>query len=405
MTSLVHIGDFHAAPGPRRDDQYRALDQIISEGLALPALGAWLWPGDLFDALSTTEDRNALDARLQRMADAAPVILCYGNHDKPGDLDGFARLHTTNGIYVIDAPHTLRLRLPTRDWLSVFVLPYPSKAGLVGAGVAPGAVVETAGDLLEPIFMQAAAELERARDAGDLTLMIGHVNVAGSIVSSGQPNIGREIELNPRHLERLGPIYKGLNHIHKPQIIAGAYYAGSVCRLDYGETEEKFWLEIVVDDNRAYDVRPHQIAIAPMFRIEGRLTADAFTWELPAGQDVPHSGAAIDWTGCDVRVRYTYKASERAVLKPERIHAEFAGALRLKVEGIAEPDRELRAPEVAAAKTLPAKLAAYRHEATLAPSLANKLEALEQVDVVALLSVVAQAVKDVEQGERATVAA
>jgi hypothetical protein len=59
-------------------------------------------------------------------------------------------------------------------------------------------VVETAADVLEPIFITAAAELQAAHEAGDLTLMIGHVNVAGAITSTGQPNIGREIELNPR---------------------------------------------------------------------------------------------------------------------------------------------------------------------------------------------------------------
>jgi hypothetical protein len=57
--------------------------------------------------------------------------------------------------------------------------------------------------------------------------MIGHVNVGGAITSSGQPNIGREIEISARHLDQLGNIYKGLNHIHKAQEIAGAWYAGS----------------------------------------------------------------------------------------------------------------------------------------------------------------------------------
>ena len=44
-TSFVHIGDFHAAPGPRNADRYRALVQILKAGFALPDLGAWLWPG------------------------------------------------------------------------------------------------------------------------------------------------------------------------------------------------------------------------------------------------------------------------------------------------------------------------------------------------------------------------
>jgi len=403
VTSLVHIGDFHAAPGARREDQYRALDQIITEGLALPHLGAWLWPGDLFDALSTTEDRNALDARLQRMAALAPVLLCYGNHDKPGDLDGFARLETEYPILVIDRPQCVRVFLATNQHATIFVLPYPSKAGLVGAGVAPGDVVGTAGDLLEPIFMQAAGELEAARAHGDLTLMIGHVNVAGSIVSSGQPNIGREIELNPRHLERLGDIYKGLNHIHKPQEIAGAHYAGSVCRLDYGETEEKRYLVVhYTDEDTTVESRP--IGIAPMFRLDGRLTRDGFLLTA-ADDETTRRFADRDWAGCDVRVRWSYRASEREVLNPQLVRDLFVTALRLKVEGIAEPDRQLRAPEVAAAKTLPDKLAAYRHEETLAPSLADKLALLEGADVAGLLADVAVAVKDVEQGEKAEAAA
>jgi hypothetical protein len=34
-TTFVHIGDFHAGPGPRNADRYRALDQIIREGEAI----------------------------------------------------------------------------------------------------------------------------------------------------------------------------------------------------------------------------------------------------------------------------------------------------------------------------------------------------------------------------------
>ena len=63
---------------------------------------------------------------------------------------------------------------------------------------AVGTVGETAADMFDPIFMAAAAELESAAAAGDLTLMIGHVNVAGSMLSNGQPSIGHEIELHPR---------------------------------------------------------------------------------------------------------------------------------------------------------------------------------------------------------------
>lgn len=403
-TSFVHIGDFHAAPGPRNADRYRALEQILAEGSCLPDLGAWLWPGDLNHARMAIEDRNRLAETLMDMGRIAPVVLCYGNHDLPGDLEVFAHLRSRHRIYVVDRPQVLRLELATGRMASVFVLPYPSKAGLVASGVTPNQVVETGADCFEPIFLHSAAQLAVAREAGDLTLMIGHINVAGAVLSNGQPNVGHELQLNPRHLDRLGPIPKLLNHIHKPQEIAGAIYAGSVCRLDYGEVEEKRYL-VVTCEAGVYDIASQPIAIAPMFHIDGRLSRDGFTWELAGDQSMPHDGAAIDWSGADLRVRVTYRASEKPALAFERVATEFAGALRLKIETIAEPDRELRAPEVAAAKTLPEKLAAYRKEPTLPASLEQKLVQLISLNQEQLLAFVATTLHVIEQTEDATVAA
>src|SRR5678816_4387029 len=95
--------------------------------------------------------------------------------------------------------------------------PYPTKQGLVSAGVSPDGVIPVAADILDTLFAVAAQALAVARRAGDLTFMIGHVNGAGSLTSVGQPNVGYEIEIGPRHLDRLGPIPKLLNHIHKAQ--------------------------------------------------------------------------------------------------------------------------------------------------------------------------------------------
>lgn len=394
LTSFIHIGDGHLQPGPRQEDRLRALDQIITEGLALPNLGAWLWPGDLFHAGAAARDCNGIDERLQRMAKKAPVVICYGNHDAPGDLDGFARLYAPYPVYVIDRPRVVSVPLAGgHSMASIFVLPYPHKGGLVAAGVAKNDVVPAAADLLEPIFIEAAAQLEKDRAAGNLPLMIGHVNVAGSIASTGQPNIGREIELSPRHLDRLGPIYKGLNHIHKAQDLHGAYYAGSICRLNWGEVEPKSYVVITYDtESRAQyrDGIPSMIErrpldVAPMFHVEGTLSLeDGFV--LGNGYDVVTDSHEIgnrymtrDWKGCEVRVRYRCKSSEKAVLDEARVRAPFTDAARLKVECLVDLDRDVRAPEVAAATTLEGKLVAYLH-APLADGLRFKLAALEAGD-------------------------
>lgn len=414
MTTLVHLGDFHAAPGPRNSDRYLALSQIIDAGARLSTLGAWLWPGDLNHGRMSIEDRNRLTARLQLMAAIAPVVLCYGNHDLPGDLDVFQHLRTTWPIHVIDTPQTLRLTLATGELATIFVLPYPTRAGLIAAGLAPADALLTAADLLEPIFMQAAADLADARARGHVTLMIGHVNVAGSLMSAGQPNIGHEIELSPRHLDRLGPIYKGLNHIHKAQTIAGATYAGSICRLSWGEIEEKRWLEVRIGRElfqpdktmQVSGVFSHPIDVAPMYHVEGDLTRDGFTWAVTDGPGGDVQPAPATWAGAEVRVRYRFKASEQGTLARAHVLAAFADAAKLEVEPIAVRDHELRAPDVVAARTLAEKLAAYAKVEALAPVLLDKLAALELSEPTVVLTAIQQALAAIERvEEKATVAA
>lgn len=424
-TSLVHIGDFHAAPGPRNEARYRALDQLIDQALQLPNLGAWLWPGDLAHQRQAIADELALIARLRRMTNHAPVVIVRGNHDVEGDLDKFASVATSHPIYVVTQPDVLRIRLATMQFASIACLPYPHRAGLVLAGVAVPDTVDAAAEALDAIFMHFAAQLEAMRAKGDLTLFIGHANVGGAITSVGQPNIGREIELSPRHLDRLGPIYKGLNHIHKAQEIHGAHYAGSICRLDWGEIEEKRWLEIEYFDQPDrkllgrfdggqwnYLVTSHALDIAPMYHVEGQLARDGFTYDVKAGPGGEKQEPPASWQGCEVRVRYTFAQSEAAVLDKSLALAPFADAALVHPDPIAVPDRALRAPEVAAAKTLPEKVAAWcaLGGTVASEGVLQKLARLETIDdtathVEAARDYANDVASGAEDGEKATVAA
>lgn len=402
---IIGIGDIHEHQSPRNADRLRAVDQIIHEGLQVERLGAWVVAGDLFHAKSTVEGRNALDERIQRMAAVAPVIVVRGNHDEVGDLDGFGRLKAGWPIYVFERPHVAVVRLATGQMAGVFAFPYPTRAGLVSAGIAPADVVDTAAGLLDPIFMLAAEQLQHARDAGYLTFMVGHANIVGSISSSGQPQWGREIDVSAGHLERLGPILKLFGHIHKPQEISGAIYLGSVCRLDFGETEEKRYVVAELEADSSYAYASRHLAVAPMFHVEGLLTRDGFRLAEGSDGEIERRYHAGDWAGCDVRVRYCYQASEASVISAGFVAKHFVDALRLKLESVVIADREVRSPEVAAARTLPEKLAAYRLEPQLASSVLDKVTALEQQDRQQVLAGVAAALAQIEAREEVLVAA
>jgi hypothetical protein len=387
MTTLAQIGDFHARPDARNADRYRVLGTIVAAIKALAAAGGYggtFWPGDLNHAKMTIADKNALRAVVQQLAEYGPVFICRGNHDEPGDLDFLAHIIAGFPIYVITEAGCVRGRLATGEFITVFAVPYPDKGRLVGANVAPGDIISVATELLTPIFMQASIELAEARAHGDLTAMIGHFNVRGSRTSAvGQPNIGKEIELSGQHLDLLGPIFKGLNHIHFGQEIAGAWYAGSTYRQDYGEVEPKRFLLIDIAPDSSYAVRPQLLDIPPMHHVEGLLDTEGFHFD-----DESQSGR--DWTGCDLRVRYRYHASERPLLDERKITVIFAklfgGALRAKIEAIAIPDRDVRAPEVAAATTLAGKVAAYKKLEALDPETADALARLEHADAAQLLA-------------------
>jgi hypothetical protein len=400
--SFIHVGDAHLqASHPRNADRLASLDQIVRYGLGVPTLAGWLWPGDLFHARSTAEDRNAIAELLERMATRSPVILTVGNHEETREeLRIFERLRTVHAIHVITEAKVIQFRTGTARTAACFALPYPQKGALVAAGVQKDAVADVAVDLLEPIFMAAAADLYDAEQLGQIPLMVGHVNVGGAVTSVGQPMIGHEIELNPALLARLGPICKALNHVHKHQAIAGAVYAGSTSRHDYGEMEEKGFVEWTFDDSvicaepnvSAWSWRFVPLTTPRQLQVDGRLDRDGFWIDAVNGEFPP---TTFTWEDADIRCRYTFQQADVSALDVAKIHAAFAGCRSLKLDPVAVLEHQVRAPEIAAAATLEQKIERYceRHGVTYADGLAHKLAALQSHDAPALLTALGQSLQ------------
>ncbi|MBK9497063.1 MAG: metallophosphoesterase [Xanthomonadales bacterium] len=113
MTSFVVpvVGDAHFKQDARQPDRLAAVDQIVREGLALP-VGLWAVPGDLYDAGSDVGSRNEWADRVERMAGHAPVVICYGNHDRPGDLYLLSKVKAKHAVTVVWRPQVIDVVTP-----------------------------------------------------------------------------------------------------------------------------------------------------------------------------------------------------------------------------------------------------------------------------------------------------
>jgi hypothetical protein len=148
-----------------------------------------------------------------------------------------------------------------------------------------------------------------------------------------------------------------------------------------------------------------------MFHIDGEFCRGGDGFALSAAcsadEDIKRRFLEGDWAGCEVRVRFSFPASERALVDESLIRASFAGALRLELEPVAVPDRALRAPEVATARTLVEKVNAWARldgsSRSVPASVLQKLAALEHSDSTAVLSEVTNQVAVLERGQEVEV--
>jgi DNA repair exonuclease SbcCD nuclease subunit len=229
MMKISHSGDVHLEEDRYFGDTAQCLEWYVADSLRANT-DLFVVDGDLTTYKATIKERNLWIDMLVRMANHAPVILVAGNHGKEldGDLYVFSKAKGKHPLFLCTEPELVEL-----DHVAVAVFPYPRKADLVGA---PEAAT------LQQTFVDQLAEFNRQfeRRPGFYRLFFGHFGVAGARVSSGQSLVGRCAEYPLEPLLKLQAQYVGLSHIHlRQQLAPRVWYAGSLSRCDYSETEEK----------------------------------------------------------------------------------------------------------------------------------------------------------------------
>jgi DNA repair exonuclease SbcCD nuclease subunit len=348
-------GDWHLDCGLDADITI-SVRQIIQH-FAVRKVNLIALPGDLFDRKSTPEGRNLLRALVHDMAEVAPVVICYGNHDEPGDLDIFGEIKSKYPIKVFSSPHIFYPGLFGPDCV-LHILPWFTKSSWISAH--PGmskedgdkAVSKLAMDyLLQSIYL---AKLKPGAEESDKHILVSHLVIDGATLENHQPFKGEGVKFGQYDLMEAGFFAGIFGHIHLrqqfPDLCGPYFYNGSPAALDYGEHPEKY---CSVLDTDAGTIEWIKLDVVDRYSME-------YVWKK--GEFI-ETGIYEPARIKGARVRVLLKVDEGddigfAKAELERVLMEL-GALEAKVEPQVQPKEAVRAADIAKADTLEQKLEAY----------------------------------------------
>ncbi len=384
MIRIAHTSDLHIDERGRLQDVVDVLRAFLRQAKEA-AVDLIVIAGDFFERRSTPAERMALANFLEEAMHIAPVFGVKGNHDAELDLTLFPRLDLGGGgVAIMDRPtavpgsakaywlgdHRPRGQRGGNVRLGLLALPWFDRAHLVAGLDATVGSERTRGLTIaaaQQLLVGLGAEAARLRSEGIIPILVAHVLVAGSEVSTGQTLIGTTVELAPGDLYDVNAAYVALGHVHKTQawFDGQVAYSGSPHRCNFGEPEAKGWRLVTLTD-------------------EGRFVSNEFM-ELPARR-ILLLGA--DWASEEgarflrdvgiepncfalperdhvrnalVRFRYHIRPEDLHLVQEELIARIFLadGAAEVKLEAIVAHEARARVPEIVESRSTAEKLEAY----------------------------------------------
>lgn len=363
---ILHIGDSHFDHDPLRLEKVQISARFIELTAEECEPDLIVMSGDLMHRRQYLSGSSAVPAMIMHvimLAKYAPVVMVYGNaeHDAPGSLDFLMQLRTDNPVYVASRAETVllmntrkfetydeRLAQSTLVQAIIHLMPYPTKAFFL-AGKTPGTIDEANAEIQRAILGIFHGMAVRTIGTTLPVVFVGHLNVSGSMLSTGQVLLGQDIMVSAADLLTIGADYYALGHIHKAQLVGlNMQYAGSTYHTNYGEIEEKVIYEVHIAHRGSVGTREILIPSRPLSLHEMKYDPDRKQF-VDQGVD--------DWRGADLRVR-VYLTAEQD-MPDEIIRSHYDGAASYQIERITIPAERTERSDITHALTLSQKLAEY----------------------------------------------
>jgi len=372
---IAALGDSHFSEHRRFEECVRVHDWMAND-FANREVDFVLCAGDVYEAKSTPLEREAVSSWLAKVANRAPVMLVRGNHDALYDIQIFSRLRVRYPITIEErAANHFLVNDETDARIIVSCLSWPRKADILAAGLDSKNAYQSIVNVLRGLGDR--EEPNRPR------ILLAHAMVNGAKTSTGQTLTGCDFEIALNDLLLAKTDIVVLGHIHKSQDWAvgdvPVVYTGSPLRQNYGETEEKSYTLIEIDEDKRVTWQRIPTPATRMLLLEG-------SWGLDEGKACwtryPFP-VDIEVKGAETRLRYEVDADRRAEAKTAaqivRDRLLEAGAVDCKVEEVVKSVAKARIAAVASARTVDEKLVEYWRERGTLPAEARKAALLAKV--------------------------
>jgi DNA repair exonuclease SbcCD nuclease subunit len=264
--TALHTADFHYYR-ENKEKALLSLETVCKTGEE-KAVDLFILSGDLFDRPVNDTESSGFPSLLnvmERMMNIAPVVAVTGTptHDLPGCYEVFQKIKAKHRFTILkpSIPYFLasdegRSIVSAEPWseddrLLILGCPEPSKTWFtrdkqLGKAESDEAINEGMRQLLLGL---GAIRKEYATIP---CIFVGHIEVANTPTCTGHIIQGG-IKIGKDDLALVGADYYALGHIHLGQEVRErAYYCGSAFPIDWGETDQKHFNLVKLEDDSFY---------------------------------------------------------------------------------------------------------------------------------------------------------
>jgi DNA repair exonuclease SbcCD nuclease subunit len=367
MSRLCCSSDWHFSMA---EDIDRDLDAAIRQMRSAEECDAFVIAGDIYHQKSEPKSRLRVATLIQNLAELAPVVICKGNHDAPGDIALLARLKSRFPIHAFEEPGEVEIN----DDCVLTVFPWLQK----GYALSVLPVSDLPSEVSDKTVSQLALEYLRHRVSlgRDVKkqIFVGHVMIHGAKLQNNQPFLGQGLAFGQYDLREAGFDAGIFGHVHLRNIFDNGlfFYPGSPVSLNYGETGEKYF---AILDTDVMQLEWHRLNGTARVLLQANCSSGAPALDFNP-EDIKNSR---------VRVRYTLEAGEDQAKIRREIEAMLLPhwPLEIKVEAQVRPKQEILGAAVASAQSSATKLEAWwdataeRPDPEVRQDVLAKLEILE----------------------------